>query len=165
MKTVQSIKVVLTFSFLIFLFAQCSVQKNNVKHQNERKAEQVIKEAKKHTGTKYTYGGKSPKTGFDCSGFVSYVFKKVNVTLPSGSAALSKKGEKVSLKKVKKGDLLFFKGRNKKSKNVGHVAIVVENKSGKIKMIHASTSKGIVTQTYNDISYWTERFLFAKRIF
>jgi len=161
--SIQTIKIILKVLLLIFLFTQCGVQKSGVQRQNEKQAERIIKEAKKLTGTKYVYGGKSPKTGFDCSGFVSYVYKKVDVALPAGSAALSKKGSSVSLKKVKKGDLLFFKGSNKKSKKVGHVAIVVENKSGRIKMIHAA-SRGVVIDTYNDMSYWTARFLFAKRI-
>ncbi|MCD7973004.1 MAG: C40 family peptidase [Candidatus Azobacteroides sp.] len=123
-----------------------------------------MKYAHKFNGTKYRYGGKNPKTGFDCSGFICYVYKEINVQLPPSSRELSKKGKNISLNKVKAGDLLFFKGSNKKNKKVGHVALVTENKSGKIKMIHATTSKGVITETYNSSSYWTSRFLFAKRI-
>lgn len=152
------------FILVLFLTTQCSVQKKGVTQSISKKTEKITKEAQKLHGVKYKYAGKTPKTGFDCSGFVAYVFEKVDVALSGSSTDQSKKGKKVSLKELKKGDLMFFKGRNTNSKKVGHVAIVVENKSGKIKITHATSSKGVMTQTYNDSPYWTSRFLFGRRI-
>ena len=58
---------------------------------------------------------------------------------------------------------MFFKGRNSKSVNVGHVSLVIENKDGNIKMIHA-TRRGVIIDEYLKMEYYRQRFLMARRI-
>ena len=80
----------------------------------------VIAEAKKHLGTPYKWGGTTP-SGFDCSGFTSYVFRKVGVSLPRVSSAQQNYGKKVSLNNLQPGDLVF------KGKPAYHVGIYIGN--------------------------------------
>lgn len=119
-------------------------------------AKTLIAEAHKVIGTPYRAGGTTPK-GFDCSGFVSYTYKKVGVSLPHSSGAMYKKGKSVSLKQLAPGDLLFFK--TSKHKGVSHVAIYIGNG----RMIHATSSKGVKVDSIYQ-SYWKQRFVGAKRL-
>jgi cell wall-associated NlpC family hydrolase len=123
----------------------------------------VISVLKQSLGLPYKYGGNSPQTGFDCSHFVAYGFGKLGVSLPGSSVALANEGVEICLDEVKKGDLLFFKGRNIGNTRVGHVALVIEASPGSIKMIH-SCSRGVVIDEYYDMKYYTARFLQARRI-
>ncbi len=148
-------------------FTQCKTHKSNVENKNTYKysnVDEVINYASKFTGIKYKYAGKTPQTGFDCSGFVSYVYKKIDLNLPSSSSQLAETGKETTFKNIKKGDLMFFTGSNKNNRKVGHVALVTENKSGTIKIIHATTSRGVISETYNSSKYWTERYLFARKV-
>jgi len=121
----------------------------------------IFETAKKYVGTKYVYGGCSEK-GFDCSGFIYYVFKQYSIELSRSSAALSQIGIPVALNEVQEGDLLFFKGRNASSKRVGHVSLVICKTENSFEMIHA-TNRGVVVDLYDDMSYYKKRFLFARR--
>ncbi|KQL50671.1 peptidase P60 [Heyndrickxia shackletonii] len=115
---------------------------------------EVINVAKKYLGTPYRYGGMSP-TGFDCSGFVSYSYKKIGVNLPHSADAMFQRGKKVSKTNLKPGDLVFF---NTGSKKVSHVAIYIGNN----KVIH-SVSNGVKIDCLN-CTYWKTRYIGAKRI-
>lgn len=84
-------------------------------------------------------GGISPETGFDCSGFTQYVFKKAGVSIPRSSRAQAKAGEKINLADAQTGDLVFF-SQNKE--RISHVGIVLSPKGAPLSMIHASSSKG-----------------------
>ena len=127
------------------------------------KENQLIVFAEKYLGTPYGYGSNSTSR-FDCSGYVRHCFSHLKIELPHSSAAQAAYGEKVSLKEVKRGDLLFFKGRSTKKKSIGHGAMVYSNEDGVVKMIHASTSRGVVIETYNGSDYYTKRFVEARRL-
>lgn len=125
-----------------------------------RTYELVVAEAMKYLGTKYRLGGCVPG-GFDCSGFVSYVYGKFGISLSRISHEQAKSGKRVGLKKVKKGDLLFFRGSNVKNRAIGHVGIVVSNKGEPVRFIHASTSRGVVISDLSTI-YYKERYRKAR---
>ena len=126
--------------------------------------EDLLSYAKKHIGTRYVRGGKTPK-GFDCSGFTSYVFKQFGITLSTSSSAQALQGTKVQRDEIVAGDLLFFTGRSAKSKRVGHVGIVVDHdfETGEITFIHAATSGGIKIDRIS-APYYKARFLQARRV-
>lgn len=107
-------------------------------------------------GIKYVYGGTS-KAGFDCSGFVQYVFKQHGVKLSRTSSGMYSTGEKVEKSNLAEGDLVFF---NTTGKGVSHVGIYI----GDGKFAHASTSKGVRVDKLNDPHYWGKRYVGAKRI-
>ena len=131
--------------------------------RREAITDSVITVAKQSLGLPYRYGGNSPVTGFDCSHFVAHAFGALGVILPCSSAGLVTEGTQVSLDEVRKGDLMFFKGRNSSSPRVGHVSLVIETSPGSIKMIH-STNRGVVIDEYYKMDYYKSRFLQARRI-
>jgi len=113
---------------------------------------EIARLAKKQLGTKYKYAGKSPKTGFDCSGFTHYVLKNHGVNVSGSSAAQAEQGKKINLKNARPGDLVFFKRGGKG--RVFHVAMIYENKTGSPKVIHSTSSRGVVIDDLLQSSYW-----------
>ena len=98
-------------------------------------AARVIPTAERYIGVKYTWGGTSPTGGFDCSGYVQYVFAKHGVKLPRTSRAQALVGNRVPLDfaSLRTGDLLMFA---QKGSAISHVAIY----AGDRKIIHSSKS-------------------------
>ncbi|MBB6632973.1 C40 family peptidase [Cohnella thailandensis] len=105
-------------------------------------------------GIDYSYGG-TTTSGFDCSGFTSYVFKKLGMTLPHSSGQQYKLGDKVAKEELRAGDLVFF---NTSGSGVSHVGVYV----GDNKFAHAA-SKG-VTISDLDEKYYAKRYLGARRV-
>lgn len=136
---------------------------SNVVLKNGKKIDDMISFAKTFLGTPYRYSGTSP-SGFDCSGFIGYVMGGFGFSLPRSSYSIAEMGKTVKLADVQPGDLLFFKGSNVKSSTVGHVAMVVEANEYEIKMIHSSTSRGVVIENFKTSKYFIPRFLKAKRM-
>jgi cell wall-associated NlpC family hydrolase len=116
--------------------------------------ESMIAFAEKLTGTPYLWGGMSTD-GFDCSGFTSYVFKEFGVELPRVSRDQYDKCTKIEASEARIGDLVFFG----KDGNVSHVGILVNQQGEPKKMIHASSSKGIMFQSIADSKYYTSRLI------
>jgi cell wall-associated NlpC family hydrolase len=122
------------------------------------KTQEVLMKAFSLTGIKYTYGGKTPETGFDCSGFVSYVFRNaINLTLPATARALSQIGKTVRKDELQPGDLVFF---NTLKSAFSHVGIYV----GDNKFIHSPrTGAAVRVESMRD-GYWASRFNGGQRI-
>ncbi len=119
---------------------------------------QLLKDANYFKGGKYVWGGTTPK-GFDCSGYVQYLFKKHKINLPRTAWSQSKVGQEIVLEKLKTGDLLFFNTDKKRGIPVSHVGIYI----GQGKFIHAaSRKKGIIISAL--AGYYQDRFVVAKRI-
>jgi cell wall-associated NlpC family hydrolase len=136
----------------------------NISTQSDPKLiNSVIEYSKTFIGVPYKYGGTTP-SGFDCSGFIMYVFKEFGVNLPRNAVEMAKYANEINVKDVKPGDLIFFKGSNAKSNEIGHVALVTEKTSTGFKIIHATSSKGIIINDFDQYEYWKTRFLFASRI-
>lgn len=106
---------------------------------------------------RYRRGGRDPKTGFDCSGFVRYVFHhSAGVDLPVDSASQYRAGINVARADLKVGDLVFFKIRGKR---VSHVGIYL----GEGRFIHSPSTGKSVSISRLDEGYWTRRYAGAKR--
>jgi murein DD-endopeptidase / murein LD-carboxypeptidase len=126
---------------------------------------ELVAFAQKLLGIPYKYGGSNPKLGFDCSGFVNYVFKSFHFSVPRSSSAFSKYGEKISLEEASPGDLILFRGTNPKIKSIGHIGIIISKAGEPIRFIHASSGKtGCVTETPLDNRY-QKRFVKVVRLF
>ncbi|MFK8038046.1 MAG: C40 family peptidase [Crocinitomicaceae bacterium] len=116
-------------------------------------------------GIPYHYGGASKK-GFDCSGFVYYVFKNFNQSVPRTSASYSNFGKKISLDKAKPGDIIVFTGTNSKVRKPGHLGIILKNNNGVVDFIHSSSSKknyGVTITRYNGSGY-EKRYLSVVKV-
>ncbi|MCB9195912.1 MAG: C40 family peptidase [Flavobacteriales bacterium] len=120
----------------------------------------IIKEAEKHIGTPYKYGGITTQ-GFDCSGFTQYVFSKNGITLPRTAGSQATAYEKIKIDDARQGDLVFF-GRNKNE--ISHVGIVFSNGDEGLKMIHASTSRGVMVSNVNKDPYWFPKLQYAVKV-
>lgn len=146
------------------LLASCRSSSLSTAEQNEiRERAALVRYAEKQMGTPYRYGGITSK-GFDCSGFVSYVYSKFGYKLARSSSAMMKTGKRVSEKEALPGDLIFFKGRDPNSKTAGHVGIVTEVRpSGEVLFIHAATSHGVRVDSHRQ-QYYRSRFLQIKRM-
>ncbi len=126
-------------------------------------ADSMLLHARQYLNLPYRFGGKSPETGFDCSGFVCYNFKRYKVELPHSSYEQIKRGQKINRTETKAGDLIFFKGSNVNSTQAGHVGIVVSVSDTNIKFIHAALKGGIrFDSTSSD--YYKKRYLGIRRV-
>lgn len=119
------------------------------------KGKDVVKHAAKLKGVPYRFGGTTPK-GFDCSGYVQYVFKKAKADLPRSADVQAQEGVFVLQKNLKPGDLVFFTTYEKGASHVGIYA-------GAGKFWSASTSKGVILSSLSD-SYWKPRYYGARRV-
>ena len=116
----------------------------------------VVAKAKSYLGYKYVYGGSSPSTGFDCSGFTSYVYKQFGVSLNRTAAGQYSNGTAVSRANLQPGDLVMF-GKS----GINHVGIYI----GGGMIVHAeNSSTGVTTDTINS-GYYNNNYVGARRIF
>ena len=130
--------------------------------ETEELLNDLLSEARSHMGKRYTRGSKGP-SAFDCSGFSSYVYRQFGYSLSPSSRDQYTQGEKVDRKELRKGDLVFFKGRSVKG-GVGHVGIVVDaDDKGNFTFIHAATSSGITISNINE-PYYSSRYVGGKRV-
>ena len=124
-------------------------------------ANAVIDYSKSFLKSPDRYGGNSKK-GFDCSGFVSTVYKNFGVTLPRSSREMTSSGKPVSLPEIRKGDLLLFKNTRRR-KGVSHVGIVTEVRNGDVLFIHSATHKGVRIDVLS-APYYTRHYHQAIRL-
>ena len=131
------------------------------------KADTIIDLAKTFLGTRYCYGSCSPKNGFDCSGFVYYVFKENGVLLPRSSYEMGKFGKQVPLSECRKGDIILFRGPNLKVKGIGHAALIISEQGQPVRFIHSSSntkSGGVIISSYDESGYYSKRFVKVIRV-
>ena len=122
---------------------------------NGASAAAIIATAKQYIGVPYVWGGSTP-SGFDCSGFVQYVFAKHGITLPRTSRDQYSVGTWVSNSNLQPGDLVFY---NTSGSGVSHLGIYIGNGQ----FIHASSSKGVMISEMSN-SYWSARYYGARRV-
>jgi len=123
-----------------------------------RSAESIIDYARRFLGVKYVWGGSSAK-GFDCSGFVRFVFSHFNVSLDRSSTAQAKNGSYVKKGNLLPGDLVFFDTNGGKN-GINHVGIYI----GSGKMIHSSSSHKKVVISDIDSGFYAKTYMTARRV-
>lgn len=139
------------------LVADGIVGTNTTKALSSAYAKAIIRTAEKYIGVPYQWGGESPATGFDCSGFVQYVFAQNGINLPRVSSDQYTIGTSVNFNSLQPGDLIFFS--TAQNGVVDHVGIYLGNEQ----FINASSSKGVTI--YQIGPYWESVELGARRIF
>lgn len=118
----------------------------------------IVSYAKQYLGYRYVSGGSAPSTGFDCSGFTSYVYKHFGISISRSSGAQASNGTAVSKSNLQAGDLVIFNNRSNSS--IGHVGIYIGGNT----FIHAgNSSTGVITTSLSD-SYYSARYVTGRRI-
>lgn len=149
----------LALCFAAFFFSSCA----GGGKARVSKVGTVIKTARSYTGVSYKFGG-TTRAGIDCSALLYHAFRSVNVNLPRVSKDQAKQGEKVGLKDLIVGDMVFF-ATGKKKNQITHAGIVTAvNGRRSVRFIHASTKLG-VTESNLYSPYYIKRFKRARRVF
>lgn len=140
--------------------AQASAQASGSKQVSRGKAtavrgDVVCRTVRGQVGTRYKYGGTSPKTGFDCSGLLVWAYKQHGVSIPRTAKAQSGAGKGVQRSKLAPGDIVVFK-----IKSGYHTGMYTGNN----RFIHSPSSGSTVREDRLDNSYWKKVYVGARRV-
>jgi cell wall-associated NlpC family hydrolase len=126
---------------------------------------ELIAFARTLTGIPYKYGSIDPNQGFDCSGFITYVFNHFGIVVPRSSVDFTHAGREIDLKSAKPGDLILFTGTDSTIRVVGHMGILVTSPKEGLTFIHSTSGKAYgVTETPLN-TYYMGRYMKTIRIF
>jgi len=118
----------------------------------------LANQALNHLGIRYRWGGKTPETGFDCSGLIVYSAQRsLGLKLPPRSDDIAKLGDKINKKDLQVGDLVFF---NTLGTRYSHVGVYL----GQNKFVHAPSRGSVVRVEDMTLRYWTARYTGARRL-
>lgn len=155
----QPLKLIFSITIITIIISGCA----GGNKARVRKSDIVIQTARSYTGTPYKYGG-TTRVGMDCSALLYHSYYSVGIQLPRVSADQAKIGQKVKLKDLKPGDMVFF-ATGKRRNEITHAGIVTAVRgNSEIRFIHASTSLG-VTESNLYSTYYIQRFRRARRVF
>lgn len=128
-------------------------------------ADKIVDFAETLQGIKYVYGSANKDRGFDCSGFVWYVFSHFNIKVPRTAVEYTNAGKKVKPKKSRRGDIILFTGSDSKSGVVGHMGIITKSNKKSFQFIHSASggNKGVMVS--NMSGYFYKRFVKIIRVF
>lgn len=126
--------------------------------------EQVMAFAETLMGTPYVYASTNPKVGFDCSGFITYVFNHFNIRVPRSSIDFTNVGKPIPVEQAKRGDIILFTGTDSTERFVGHMGLVVAN-TDTLRFIHSTSGKAMGVTITPLSKYYRSRFVKTIRIF
>lgn len=126
---------------------------------------ELVNFAESLVGIPYKYASIDPKEGFDCSGFITYVFNHFNIQVPRSSIDFTNVGKEIPVSECKRGDLVLFTGTDSTIQIVGHMGIVTSKDNDQVNFIHSSSGKanGVVITPLE--RYYAGRFVKVIRIF
>jgi peptidoglycan DL-endopeptidase CwlO len=130
------------------------------------KADSVVAFALRQLGTNYCYAGSTPETGFDCSGFVNYVFARYRVPVPHATALLISTGRPVPREQARPGDIVVFTGTAATSTTPGHAGIVLSRPGQPLRFVHSSSARresGVKISQVEGTDY-ERRFMQVRRV-
>lgn len=145
------------YIFSSYLSTNVSSSASGTTSSGSTKGEAIVTEAKKYQGVPYVYGGTSPN-GFDCSGFVYYVYKQCGYSITRTATAQNSDGRYVSRSELQPGDIIIFYNSAKTA--IGHAGIYVGNGQ----FIHASSGSGKVVISSLSSTYYNTHYYSARRV-
>ncbi len=125
----------------------------------------IVAFAKTLTGVPYLYASTDPAKGFDCSGFITYVFRHFSMSVPRSSVDFTNYGKTIMEQDARPGDLILFTGTDSTIRIAGHMGIVESVKNDTLRFIHSSSGKGkgvVISPLGN---YYRGRFVKVIRVF
>ena len=126
--------------------------------------QQLVDFAKTLVGVPYKYASSDPVNGFDCSGFITYVFGHFKIIVPRSSIDFTNVGRTIPVDSAKVGDLILFTGTDSTEKFVGHMGLVVKNHNG-LEFIHSTSGKKYSVTITPLSDYYKSRYVKTIRIF
>jgi cell wall-associated NlpC family hydrolase len=126
--------------------------------------EEIVSFAETLIGIPYRYGSTDPKIGFDCSGFITYVFNHFKIKVPRSSIDFTNVGKEIPAASAKRGDIILFTGTDSTERFVGHMGIVVSN-SDTLRFIHSTSGKQYGVTITPLTKYYQGRFIKTIQIF
>ena len=143
----------------IDIFASEVINTKNIK------AEELVSFAETLQGIGYKYASTDPEIGFDCSGFISYVFNHFDISVPRSSIDFTDILREINLKEAKRGDIILFTGTDSTKRVVGHMGIITSPQGQSHEFIHYTSGKAYsVTKTPLN-RYYQGCFVKVIRIF
>jgi cell wall-associated NlpC family hydrolase len=126
---------------------------------------EILTYARTLIGTPYLFASTDPAKGFDCSGFITYVFNHFNIWVPRSSVEFTNQGKDVELSEAEPGDIILFTGTDSTIRIVGHMGIVENVRNDSLFFIHSSSGKanGVVITPLS--RYYIGRFVKVIRVF
>lgn len=125
----------------------------------------IVAFARTLIGTPYLYASTDPAKGFDCSGFITYVFNHFNITVPRSSVDFTNYGKEIAMEQSKPGDLILFTGTDSSIRIVGHMGFIESRQNDTLHFIHSTSGKavGVMISPLGD--YYKKRFVKVIRVF
>ncbi|HMK03027.1 MAG TPA: C40 family peptidase [Ferruginibacter sp.] len=127
--------------------------------------QELLAFAKTLIGTPYRYASVDPAIGFDCSGFITYVFNHFKIAVPRSSIDFTNVERQVELADAKPGDLVLFTGTDSTIRLVGHMGIIASKENGEVHFIHSTSGKAYGVTISPLAKYYLSRFVKLIRIF
>ncbi len=121
---------------------------------------ELVTRAETLLGIRYKYGGNTPREGFDCSGFVKYLYDDQGIAIQRVSRDQARQGRPIAAREARPGDLVFF--RRGSHQPVFHVSMVVAAAPGEIWVIHPTSSRGVIRENILASSYWRPKIYAFK---
>lgn len=125
----------------------------------------IVSFARTLIGIPYLYASTDPAMGFDCSGFITYVFNRYTIKVPRSSVDFTYYGKEITMETARPGDLILFTGTDSSVRIVGHMGIVEQVGDGGLRFIHSTSgkAKGVVITPFE--RYYQGRFVKMIRVF
>ncbi len=123
----------------------------------------LVSHAEEYLGLKYKYGGNTPREGFDCSGFIKYLYDDQGIAIQRVSRDQAKQGRPIDPRQARPGDLVFF--RRGPNQPVFHVSMIVDARPGELWVIHPTSSRGVIRENILASSYWRPKMAEVKTYF
>ncbi len=147
----------------IFQFVQDTILPLR-KPQQTTTPDSLMAFAEAQIGVPYVYASCDPKVGFDCSGFITYVFSHFNILVPRSSYEFTRLGKTIAFNDAKRGDVILFTGTDRLSNSVGHIGLVTYHGDDVLNFIHATSGKemAVIVTTFGE--KYKKRFVRICRI-
>lgn len=127
--------------------------------------EELLNYAYTLIGIPYKYASTNPSAGFDCSGFITYVFNHFNIAVPRSSIDFANVEREINKTEAKPGDIVLFTGTDSTTRQVGHMGIITSNENGECDFIHSTSGKANGVTITPLSKYYSFRFVKIIRVF